>query len=227
MVRDHFSEESAIVEIQNGSAHFCLHYSWGGDHRILKDLLTAPRNNAQNLKRCLKLLPHGESQPLSEKLAVQWYYMTNTSKRQKMAAKMIEILKAYFQSINGTLERAEVDRLWNRTKRTLTSDLHEKLEGRSTRHACRESREHGHYDGHRLYYCATDDQCSHDGGRSGRDRRNNQPERRDHGGRGVCVSPRMGTISLCVWGLPICEFLSVPARMRKAIGFETCLAGCA
>ncbi len=37
----------------------------------------------------------------------------------------------------------------------------------------------------------------------------------------------MGTISLCVLGLPICEFLPVPARMhtgaprtRMAIGFD-------
>jgi hypothetical protein len=39
----------------------------------------------------------------------------------------------------------------------------------------------------------------------------------------------MGTISLCVLGLPVCEFLAVPARMRTgahrthtAIGFDRC-----
>ncbi len=43
----------------------------------------------------------------------------------------------------------------------------------------------------------------------------------------VYVSPCMGTISLCVQGLPICKFLAVPARMRTgaprmctAIGFD-------
>ena len=30
----------------------------------------------------------------------------------------------------------------------------------------------------------------------------------------IYVSHRMGTISLCVVGLPICEFLPVPAHMR-------------
>ena len=43
----------------------------------------------------------------------------------------------------------------------------------------------------------------------------------------IYVSPHMGTISLCVLGLPICEFLAVPARMHTraphmhtAIGFD-------
>ena len=50
----------------------------------------------------------------------------------------------------------------------------------------------------------------------------------------IYVSHRMGTISLCIVGLPICEFLPIPAcmrmgsprmrtgspRMRTAIGFD-------
>jgi hypothetical protein len=50
-----------------------------GDHRILKDLLTAPRNHARQFKEMLfivEFLPPGETPPPSDKLAVQWYYMT-------------------------------------------------------------------------------------------------------------------------------------------------------
>jgi hypothetical protein len=45
----------------------------------------------------------------------------------------------------------------------------------------------------------------------------------------IYVSPRMGTISLCVLGVPVCELLAVPARMRTGaprmhtvIGFDRC-----
>ena len=66
VVKDHFSEESSIVETQNNKADFykaiwlfvctildsetprdvqCVYLAPGGDHRILKDLLTAPRDH--------------------------------------------------------------------------------------------------------------------------------------------------------------------------------------
>ncbi len=66
---------------------------------------------------------------------------------KKLAAVTIEMLTAYFQLLfaqrknNGTLERAEVDRIRNRAKRTIASDLRDKREARRTNHAHRESRE--------------------------------------------------------------------------------------
>ena len=184
----------------------------GGDHRILKDLLTAPRDHARRFKEMLRiaeLLPPGEAQPPSDKLAVQWYYMTYhradraeyVKSGKKLAAKTIETLTAYFQSLfaqrknDGTLERAEVDRIRNRAKRTLASDLRDKREARRTNHARRESRERRRYDGHRSYCRGTDDRRSHDSrrsGRDGRDRCNNQPERRDCGGGGDRATRRDG-----------------------------------
>ncbi len=58
---------------------------------------------------------------------------------------------------DGTLERAEVNRIRNRAKRTLASDLRDKREARRTNHARRESLERGQYDGHRSYRRGTDD----------------------------------------------------------------------
>jgi hypothetical protein len=47
--------------------------------------------------------------------------------------------------------------------------------------------------------------------------------------KSIYVGLRMGTISLCVLGLPVCKFLAVPARMRMGtprtrtgIGFDRC-----
>jgi hypothetical protein len=51
----------------------------GGDHKIIKDLLMPPRNHARQFKEMLRIaknLPPGETPPPSEKLPLQWYYMT-------------------------------------------------------------------------------------------------------------------------------------------------------
>ena len=99
-MKDHFSEESSIVETQNDKAGFykavrlfvCtildsempqdvqyIYLALGGDHRILKDLLTVHRDHARQFKEMLRiaeLLPPGITPLPSNKLAVQWYYMT-------------------------------------------------------------------------------------------------------------------------------------------------------
>ena len=106
--------------------------------------------------RIAELLPPGETPPPSEKLAVQWYYMTYhradrteyVKSGKKLADETIETLSAYFQSlfaqrkIDGTLERHEVERLRKRAKRTLANDISEKREARRLNHARSEMREH-------------------------------------------------------------------------------------
>ena len=142
----------------------------GGDHRILKDLLTAPRDHARRFKEMLRiaeLLPPGKAQPPSDKLAMQWFYMTYhcadraeyVKSGKKLADETIETLSAYFQSlfaqrkIDGTLERHEVERLRNCAKRTLANDIHEKRKARRSNPARHEAheREGGRYDGSRSY----------------------------------------------------------------------------
>jgi hypothetical protein len=172
VVRDHFSDESAIVETQNNEAGFhravwlfvCtilesetprdvqyIYLAPGGDHQIRKDLLTAPRDHARRFKEMLRiteLLPPGETPPPTEKLAVQWYYMTYhradrseyVKSGKKLADETIKALSAYFQllfaqrKIDGTLERHKVERLRNRAKRTLANDIREKREARRSNH---------------------------------------------------------------------------------------------
>ena len=232
VVRDHFSDESAIVEMQNDEAGFhravrlfvCtildsetprdvqyVYLAPGGDHQIRKDLLTAPRDHARRFKEMLRiaeLLPPGETPPPSEKLAVQWYYMTYhradraeyVKSGKKLADETIETLSAYFQSlfaqrkIDGTLERHEVERLRNRAKRTLANDIREKREARRSNHARRKTRERerGRYDGSRSHRRGSDDRRNDDrrrtaygrSGRDGRGRYNNQPKRGDRDGGG-------------------------------------------
>ena len=232
VVRDHFSDESAIVEMQNDEAGFhravrlfvCtildsetprdvqyVYLAPGGDHQIRQDLLTAPRDHARHFKEMLRiaeLLPPGETPPPSEKLAVQWYYMTYhradraeyVKSGKKLADETIETLSAYFQSlfaqrkIDGTLERHEVERLRNRAKRTLANDIREKREARRSNHARRETRERerGRYDGSRSHRRGSDDRRNGDrrhtaygrSGRDGRGRYNNQPKRGDRDGGG-------------------------------------------
>ena len=232
VVRDHFSDESAIVETQNDEAGFhravrlfvCtildsetprdvqyVYLAPGGDHQIRKDLLTAPRDHARRFKEMLRiaeLLPPGETPPPSEKLAVQWYYMTYhradrakyVKSGKKLADETIETLSAYFQSlfaqrkIDGTLERHEVERLRNRAKRTLANNIREKREARRSNHARRETRERerGRYDGSRSHRRGSDDRRNDDrrrtaygrSGRDGRGRYNNQPKRGDRDGGG-------------------------------------------
>ena len=240
VVRDHFSDESAIVETQNDEAGFhravrlfvCtildsetprdvqyVYLAPGGDHQIRKDLLTAPRDHARRFKEMLRiaeLLPPGETPPPSEKLAVQWYYMTYhradraeyVKSGKKLADETIETLSAYFQSlfaqrkIDGTLERHEVERLRNRAKRTLANDIREKREARRSNHARRETRERerGRYDGSRSHRRGSDDRRNDDrrrtaygrSGRDGRGRYNNQPKRGDRDGGGDRETRRDG-----------------------------------
>ncbi len=82
----------------------------GGDHKIVKDLLTPPREHARRFKEMLcitKLLPTGETQTPSEKLALQWYYMTYhradrakyVKSGKKLASETIESLTNYFQAL--------------------------------------------------------------------------------------------------------------------------------
>jgi hypothetical protein len=97
-VRNHFfSDEATIVEKDKACFHqavrifVCtildsetprdvqyIYLAPGEDHQIQKDLLMVPRDHARRFKEMLRiaeLLPLGEMPPLSEKLAVQWYYM--------------------------------------------------------------------------------------------------------------------------------------------------------
>jgi hypothetical protein len=132
----------------------------GGNHKIVKDHLTPPPDHARQFKEMLciaKNLPPGETPPPSKKLVLQWYYMAYhqadrfqyVKSGKKLSAKTIETLTAYFQllflqqKLNGMLERAKVDWLHNRTKRTLASNLLEKHKARQTSHAHPESHKHG------------------------------------------------------------------------------------
>ena len=99
VVRDHFtplpegaSEEQLEKTFFEAITHFVcaildsdaprdeqyVYLAPGGDHRVVKDLLTPPREHARRYKEMLRIaeqLPPGEKQPPSEKLALQWYYM--------------------------------------------------------------------------------------------------------------------------------------------------------
>jgi hypothetical protein len=220
VLKDHFSDETIVEKDEEGfhravRLFVCtildcemprdvqyVYLAPGGDHQIRKDLLTAPRDHARRFKEMLRiaeLLPPGETPPPSEKLAVQWYYMTYhradraeyVKSGKKLSDETIETLSAYFQSlfaqrkIDGTLERHEIERLRNRAKRTLANDLREKREARRSSHARREARERerGRRDRSRPHRRGGDDRrpTSYDrSGRDGRDRYNNQPKR---GGR--------------------------------------------
>ena len=229
VVKDHFSDEAAIVETENDDAGFykairlfaCtildsetprdvqyVYLAPGGDHRIVKDLLTAPRDHARRFKEMLRiteLLPPGETPPPSDKLAVQWYYMTYhkadrheyVKSGKKLSDETIETLTAYFQSLfaqrknDGTLERFEVERIRNRAKRILASDIREKREARRSNHARREARERererGRHGGSRSHRRGNDDRRRDAYGGSGCDgcgRHNNQPKRGDRDGGG-------------------------------------------
>jgi hypothetical protein len=132
----------------------------GGDHRVEKDLLTPPRKHARRFKDMLRIaeqLPPGEQHPPSEKLTVQWYYMlyhksdrTEYVKSGKNLRKeTLESLTSYFQALfsqkkaDGSLKRAELDRIRNRAKQRLARDQREKREGRRTNYARCEIREQG------------------------------------------------------------------------------------
>ncbi len=97
-MKDHFSDETTIVEKDEEGFHRAMrlfactildcempqdvqyvYLAPGGDHQIRKDLLTAPRDHARRFKEMLRiaeLLPPGKMPLPSEKLTVQWYYMT-------------------------------------------------------------------------------------------------------------------------------------------------------
>jgi hypothetical protein len=122
----------------------------GGDHKIVKDHLTPPRDHARQFKEMLRiteLLPAGETPPPSEKLVLQWYYMTYhcadraeyVKSRKKLASETIKSLTNYFQAhfsqkkFDGTLERAKIDRLRHRAKKRLASNLREKRKDRARR----------------------------------------------------------------------------------------------
>jgi hypothetical protein len=99
--------------------------------------------------RIAELLPPSETPLPSEKLAVQWCYMTYhkadraeyVKSGKKLSYETIETLSAYFQSLfaqrknDGTLERHEVERLRNRAKRALANDIRKKREARRSNHA--------------------------------------------------------------------------------------------
>jgi hypothetical protein len=71
-----------VCKILNSEMPQDLQYVYmvpGGDHKIVKDLLTPLHENARQFKEMLriaKLLPAGKTPMPSEKLALQWYYMT-------------------------------------------------------------------------------------------------------------------------------------------------------
>ncbi len=153
----------------------------GGDHKILKDLLTPPREHACRFKEILcitELLPTGKTPPPSDKLAVQWYYMTYhradrhefVKSGKKLSNETIELLTAYFQSFfaqrksDGMLERAEVDRLKNRAQRTLAKSLRKQREARCTDYAYHKARERNcrRYDKSQAYRRGNDDRRNDD-----------------------------------------------------------------
>ncbi len=117
--------------------------------------------------RIAEELPPGKKPPPSDKLALQWYYMTYhrndrveyVRSGKKLSDETIDTLTAYFQSLfaqrmnNGTLERAEMDRLRNRAKRSVKAEIRGKREARRTEHArCySRKRERGRHDGNRSF----------------------------------------------------------------------------
>ena len=130
----------------------------GGNHKIVKDLLTPLREHARRFKEMLRipeLLPAGKTPTPSEKLALQWYYMTYhradraeyVKSGKKLASETIESLTNNFQAlfsqkkIDGMLERAKIDRLHNRAKKQLASDLREKREACRSGYTRRELRD--------------------------------------------------------------------------------------
>jgi hypothetical protein len=191
VVRDLFSDGSSFVEMQNDKAGFykavrlfvCTIFDSETprdvqfDHLISKDLLMVPRDHARQFKEmlCITKLPPSETPPPSNKLVVQWYYMTyhkadrteDVKLGKKLADDTIETLSAFFKSlfaqrkIDATLERYKVERLHNRAKRTLANDIREKREARRSNHnhACRETRERerGRYDGSRSHRRGSND----------------------------------------------------------------------
>ena len=181
VVRDHFtplpegaSEEQLEKSFFDAVTHFVcaildsdaprdeqyVYLAPGGDHRVVKDLLTPPREYARRYKEMLHItgqLPPGEKQPPSEKLALQWYYMTYhrldraeyVKSGKKLARETIKSLTEYFQSLfaqrkaDGSLERAEIDRLRQRAKRKLADSLREHRDARRGKRARDELRERG------------------------------------------------------------------------------------
>jgi hypothetical protein len=148
----------------------------GGDHKIVKNLMTSPHNHARWFKEMLGIaeeLPPGEKPPPSLNFALQWYYMTYHRKdrleyirsSKKLCDETIDTLTAYFQSLfaqrmnDGTLKRVKMDRLRNRAKRSVKAEIRGKREARRPEHACRYSckREHGRPDGNRLFRRGGDD----------------------------------------------------------------------
>jgi hypothetical protein len=98
----------------------------GGDYHLAKDLLTSPRVHSHCFKEMLciaKLLPAGNIPKPSDKLALQWYYMSyHKNDREKLVLsgkmlddKTIESTTTFFQALfeqkklNGTIERQEAD----------------------------------------------------------------------------------------------------------------------
>jgi hypothetical protein len=104
--------------------------------------------------RIAEELPPGKKPPPSDKLALQWYcmmYNRNDSLEyvrsgRKLSDETIDMLTAYFQSLfaqrmnDGTLERAEMDRLRNRTKQSVKAEIRGKRKARCPEHARRFSR---------------------------------------------------------------------------------------
>ncbi len=130
--------------------------------------MTPPREYARRYKEMLHItgqLPPGEKQPPSEKLALQWYYMTYhrldrakyVKSRKKLARETIKSLTEYFQSLfaqrkaDGSLERAEIDRLCQRAKHKLVGSLCEHCDARRGKRARDELRERGRRGGDRSY----------------------------------------------------------------------------
>ncbi len=123
---------------------------------------------------------------------------------KKLSDETIDTLTAYFQLLfaqrmnNGTIKRAEMDRLRNRAKRSVKAEICGKPEARRTKHArCySRERERGRHNGNRLSRRGgndrRDDRNRRDddrrrdahkrSGRDGCDRRDNQPMRGDRDG---------------------------------------------
>ena len=129
VLKDHFSDETAIVEKDEAGFHQAVrifvctilnsemprdvqyvYLALGGDHQIRKDLFMAPRNHVRHFKEMLRiaeLLPPGKTPPPSKKLTVQWYYMTYhrtnhaeyVKSGKKLSDETIEMLSTYFQSL--------------------------------------------------------------------------------------------------------------------------------
>jgi hypothetical protein len=82
----------------------------GGDYRIVKDLLTPPREHARRYKEMLRIteqLPPGEKQPPSKKLVLQWYYMTyHNSDRTEYVKSGKKLSAGYYKKSDGVLPGA-------------------------------------------------------------------------------------------------------------------------